>query len=71
MYYFFCNRSQTFAVFGMIITVAQATAYVMSGMYGDVSDLGFFNASIIILQLCTAGIIVLLLVCFVPSKLIF
>lgn len=48
-------------LFGMIITIAQATAYVMSGMYGDVSDLGFFNAFLIIVQLFTAGIIVLLL----------
>jgi len=49
-------------LFGMIITLAQGTAYVMSGMYGDVyADLGLFNAFLIIVQIFIAGIIVLLL----------
>jgi len=48
-------------LFGMIITIFQGTAYVVSGMYGDVSDLGFGNASLIILQLLFAGVVVLLL----------
>jgi len=46
---------------GMIITIAQGSAYVLSGMYGEVSDLGFGNAFLLILQLFFAGIIVLLL----------
>jgi protein transport protein SEC61 subunit alpha len=48
-------------LFGMIITIAQATAYVLSGMYGDLSVLGFGNSFLIILQLFFAGIIVLIL----------
>jgi len=36
-------------------------AYVLSGMYGEVKDLGYGNATLIILQLCFAGIVVLLL----------
>jgi len=48
-------------LFGMIITIGQGTAYVMSGMYGEVNDLGFGNAFLIILQLFFAGIIVLIL----------
>jgi len=46
---------------GMIITIGQGTAYVMSGMYGDVKDLGAGNALLIILQLFFSGIIVLIL----------
>jgi len=48
-------------LFGMIITIAQSTAYVLSGMYGEPSALGFGNSFIIILQLFFAGIIVLVL----------
>jgi protein transport protein SEC61 subunit alpha len=48
-------------LFGIIITVGEAVAYVMSGMYGDVSVLGPGNAILIILQLFFAGIIVLIL----------
>eukprot|EP01111_Echinosteliopsis_oligospora_P019760 TRINITY_DN970_c0_g2_i1.p1 TRINITY_DN970_c0_g2~~TRINITY_DN970_c0_g2_i1.p1 ORF type:complete len:477 (-),score=121.06 TRINITY_DN970_c0_g2_i1:25-1455(-) len=46
---------------GMVITIGQATAYVMSGMYGDIATLGAGNALLIIIQLFFAGIIVLLL----------
>lgn len=46
---------------GMIITVGQATAYVLSGMYGNPSDLGIGNSILIITQLFFAGIIVLIL----------
>jgi len=46
---------------GMIITIAEAVAYVMSGMYGDVKDLGAGNAILIIMQLFFAGVIVLIL----------
>jgi len=46
---------------GMIITVGQATAYVLSGMYGIPSELGIGNSIMIITQLFFAGIIVLIL----------
>lgn len=45
----------------MIITIGQATAYVMSGMYGDLDTLGVGNALLIILQLFFSGIIVIIL----------
>jgi len=48
-------------LFGMIITIVQAFAYVWSGMYGDLSLLGPTNAFLIILQLFIAGIIVIIL----------
>lgn len=48
-------------LFGFIITIGEAVAYVLSGMYGDLSSLGAINAYLIIVQLCVAGVIVLLL----------
>ena len=48
-------------LFGFIITIGEAVAYVISGMYGDLSNLGAINAYLIIIQLVVAGIIVLLL----------
>jgi protein transport protein SEC61 subunit alpha len=45
----------------MIITIGQSTAYVMSGMYGEVQDLGAGNALLIVVQLFFSGIIVLIL----------
>jgi len=48
-------------LFGIIITIGEAVAYVMSGMYGDVSTLGAGNAILIIMQLFFAGLIVLIL----------
>lgn len=48
-------------LFGMIITICQGTAYVMSGMYGPVSELGVGNTLLIIIQLFAAGVVVLLL----------
>jgi protein transport protein SEC61 subunit alpha len=48
-------------VLGMLITIGQSTAYVMSGMYGDVAVLGAGNALLIILQLFFSGIIVIIL----------
>jgi protein transport protein SEC61 subunit alpha len=50
-----------FLVFGMLIILGEATAYVLAGMYGEVKDLGAGNAILIILQLVIAGVIVLLL----------
>lgn len=48
-------------LFGMIITIGQSIAYVWSGMYGDIADLGLSNATLIIVQLFCAGIIVIIL----------
>jgi protein transport protein SEC61 subunit alpha len=48
-------------LFGILITIGEAVAYVLSGMYGDVNDLGPFNAILIILQLFMAGIVVIIL----------
>jgi len=48
-------------LFGMLITIGEAVAYVLSGMYGEVSELGAGNAILIIIQLFFAGVIVILL----------
>jgi len=48
-------------LFGMVITLGEAMAYVLSGMYGPVKDLGAGNAILIILQLFCAGVVVLIL----------
>lgn len=48
-------------LFGMVITVGQAIVYVMTGMYGIPSELGMGVCLLIVLQLVTAGLIVLLL----------
>eukprot|EP00004_Rigifila_ramosa_P014900 TRINITY_DN3427_c0_g1_i1.p1 TRINITY_DN3427_c0_g1~~TRINITY_DN3427_c0_g1_i1.p1 ORF type:complete len:477 (+),score=122.75 TRINITY_DN3427_c0_g1_i1:27-1433(+) len=45
----------------IVITIGEAVAYTLSGMYGDVKDLGYGNVTLIILQLFFAGIIVILL----------
>ena len=44
-----------------MITIGEAVAYVVSGIYGDVRDLGAGNAILIIIQLFCAGIIVICL----------
>jgi protein transport protein SEC61 subunit alpha len=46
---------------GLLITLGEAVAYVLSGMYGEVKELGAGNAILIIMQLAIAGVIVLLL----------
>lgn len=46
---------------GVLITIGEAVAYVVSGMYGDVRDLGAVNACLIVFQLFCAGIIVICL----------
>merc|ERR1712205_21251 len=48
-------------LFGILITIGEAVAYVLSGMYGDVKDLGAGNAILIICQLFVAGLIVICL----------
>jgi len=52
------NGAQKFV--GILITIGQGTAYVMSGMYGDVGELGAGNAFLIVVQLLFAGILVIL-----------
>jgi len=46
-------------LFGLIITLGQASVYVFSGMYGDWADLGAGNAFLLIVQLLFAGILVI------------
>jgi protein transport protein SEC61 subunit alpha len=48
-------------LFGILITIGEAVAYVISGMYGDVRELGAGNSILIIMQLFVAGIIVIIL----------
>lgn len=48
-------------LFGILITVGEAIAYVISGMYGDLSSIGAGNAILIIVQLLCSGLIVLTL----------
>mmetsp|Transcript_8877 Transcript_8877/g.13150 ORF Transcript_8877/g.13150 Transcript_8877/m.13150 type:complete len:472 (-) Transcript_8877:342-1757(-) len=48
-------------LFGILITVGEAIAYVVSGMYGDLGTIGAGNAILIITQLFFAGLIVLVL----------
>lgn len=45
----------------MLIAVGQGAAYVLSGTYGDVADLGLVNALLIVIQLFFGGIIVMAL----------
>merc|ERR1719497_190693 len=45
-------------LFGILITVGEAIAYVVSGMYGDLGTIGPGNALLIIVQLFFAGLIV-------------
>lgn len=46
---------------GIALTVFQAFMYVYSGVYGTIDVLGYGNAALIVVQLFTAGIVVLLL----------
>ena len=46
---------------GILITIGEAVAYVLSGMYGNMNDLGVGNAILIIVQLFFAGIIIICL----------
>lgn len=64
LFIFWCNLRQGFLffwtyvrkllfciiVFGMIITIGQSVVYVMTGMYGDPSELGSGVCLIIIIQ---------------------
>lgn len=48
-------------LFGLVITIVEAVAYVMSGMYGPIREIGLFTASLIVVQLFIAGVICILL----------
>jgi preprotein translocase SecY subunit len=45
----------------IILTAVQAGAYILSGMYGSLAELGIVTAIVILVQLIFAGLIVLLL----------
>ena len=46
---------------GFLITIGQATAYVLSGMYGPVSEMGILRAVLIVCQLFASTVVVCLL----------
>merc|ERR1719469_1747403 len=48
-------------LFSIIITVGEALAYLLSGMYGPVNEIGTLNGALIVFQLSLSGIIVILL----------
>ncbi|XP_063901314.1 protein transport protein Sec61 subunit alpha-like [Zophobas morio] len=48
-------------LFGILLGGAQATLYVLSGMYGEPSKLGFGISLLIVVQLTWAGLVILLL----------
>jgi protein transport protein SEC61 subunit alpha len=48
-------------LFAIIITVGEALAYLLSGMYGPVNEIGPLNGFLILAQLSFSGIIVILL----------
>lgn len=48
-------------LFGLLITFGEALAYLLSGMYGPVGELGLINCILIIAQLFLAGFMVLML----------
>lgn len=56
-----CRPTSLYQLFGILITIGEAVAYVVSGMYGDLSTLGAGNAILIICQLFFAGLIVIIL----------
>ena len=44
------RRNGAQKLLGVLITIGEAVAYVVSGMYGDVRELGAGNAILIIVQ---------------------
>jgi protein transport protein SEC61 subunit alpha len=46
-------------LFAIVITIGEAIAYVGSGMYGDMASLGMGNATLIVLQLFAAGLVII------------
>jgi protein transport protein SEC61 subunit alpha len=45
----------------LLIIFFQALAYVMSGMYGSLAEIGAVNAILIVMQLCMTGLIIMVL----------
>ena len=58
----FANDLFSITVFGMVITLGQGIVYVMTGMYGEPSDIGAGVCLLIVIQLFVAGLIVLLVI---------
>lgn len=54
-------RSGAQKLLGVLITIGEAVAYVVSGMYGDVRELGSGNAILLVVQLVMGGITVICL----------
>ena len=54
-------------VVGILIALGQGSAYVLSGMYGDVKELGVANAFLIVVQLVRTLRISLVLLLFIES----
>ena len=48
-------------LFAILITLGEAAAYVISGAYGDLSEMGAAKAVFIVVQLTAAGLVVILL----------
>lgn len=48
-------------LFGVIVTILQATVYVMSGMYGPLAEIGPFKGICIVLQLTFSGLLLILM----------
>ncbi|OQR95792.1 transporter Sec61 subunit alpha [Thraustotheca clavata] len=46
---------------GIFITIGQAVVYVMSGMYGDINEIGAANSILIIIQLTLSGLLLIIL----------
>ena len=46
---------------GLILAVGEGMAYIWSGAYGNVNDIGYAKAFIILMQLITSSVIVILL----------
>ena len=46
---------------GLLITIGEAAAYVLSGMYGDIADIGTIGCVLIITQLFFCGVMVMIL----------
>ena len=48
-------------VFSILISFGEAIAYVFSGQYGDINNIGVINCMILIFELVFAGLMVLVL----------
>jgi len=58
---FFLSSHVCHVVFALIISLGQATVYVLTGLYGQPSDLGAGVCLLLIIQLIAAALIVILL----------